>query len=574
MQRADSLRLPTFCTCLVLATGQIHAQDGVLGGAWETTMRFEGRQTNDQLGFNIASAGDLDGDLVPDILLGADFASPLGLNHAGRIMAVSGVDGATLFEVNGPNAGERFGHWIAGGHDLDGDAVPDFVVGAPFASPNGRPFSGAGYVYSGANANLLYHYEGDAFNDQLAHSVAMCGDLDGDGRSEFLIGVPWQSAPDRLGAARIYSGATGQLLRSFTGPRSQSAFGYTLDNAGDVNADGVPDQIISASGFTPKLGLTLSDVFVYSGEDGSLLHDFHDPEIGDVFGWSVAGAGDIDQDGYDDVIVGARGVDNGWRDQAGAAYVFSGQDGTMIYRFKGRTPGERLGRNVSRAGDVNGDGVPDLLVTSDEATPGGLPYAGWAFLYSGADGRELWRFDGAAAHARLGHFTAGLGDLDGDGLDEFAISAPYANVEGKSAAGVVYVKAYNEVLRTSSDQISAAQGQNLTFLVDFPESEAGNAFRILLSSTGTGPTFVDGVLVPLTRDGLFFKSFHNNLPPFFGGTGDGTLDLDGDAVAHAVLPPGQATAWIGMTFHAAAVSYVPGFNVRGSSVAVSVTIVP
>ncbi len=576
LRRSWSGLRPVFFLTLLAApvSGQGQASPPAVGGAWDTSMQFVGAEVDGRMGFHVATAGDLDGDGVPDILLGADTSSPGGLTRAGLVQVVSGVDGALLYELTGPRAGERLGHWTGGGEDLDGDGVPDLIAGAPFASWPGMQYAGAAYVYSGVDGSLLYSYAGEDELDQLGHSVTLTGDLDGDGRSEFLFGVPWAAYGSVTGEARVYSGATGQLLRRYRGARRQSGFGYTVANAGDVNGDGVPDQLIGAPGVTPMGAETVSDVYVYSGADGALLWNFHSDEIAGTLGWSIAGAGDLDLDGHDDLLIGARGMDVGLLPDAGRVFVYSGATGQVLYQYEGMFPNGQLGRNVAGVGDADGDGVPDFLISSDTGIPGGRPNAGWAYLHSGADGRLLWRIDGEAAQMRLGHFLAGLGDLDGDGLPEFAVTAPFARVGGLSAAGRVDVKSYSEVLSSSAATLSAATGGILRLDLDFPADTAGYRYRILMSMSGTGPTLIEGMLVPLTEDGLFLSTLAGQHPPYFNGSADGPLDSAGDATAELVLPAGQFASWVGTTFHFAAACYLADIDLRGCSVAVGVEVVP
>ncbi|MDA0668050.1 MAG: hypothetical protein O3A50_09780, partial [Planctomycetota bacterium] len=159
----------------------------------------------------------------------------------------------------------------------------------------------------------------------------------------------------------------------------------------------------------------------------------------DLLGFSVSGAGDVDGDGFDDLIVGALWADPGGLTEAGSAFVYSGATGSLIWQFDGQASADQLGRSVSGAGDVDGDGFDDVIVGAHGADPGGLSDAGSAFVYSGATGSLIWQFDGQASSDILGISVSGAGDVDGDGFDDVIVGAPSADPGGVSSAGSAYV---------------------------------------------------------------------------------------------------------------------------------------
>jgi hypothetical protein len=190
----------------------------------------------------------------------------------------------------------------------------------------------------------LYTLDGDATGGQLGVEVFFVGDVDADGCPDFAAGS-WGDY------VRVWSGADGSVLYTFTG-NAGDLFGRGLAGAGDVNADGYDDILVGA----PKGHY----VAVYSGRDGSVLYAYTGTTDG--FGWSVTGLGDTDGDGYDDFAIGARydNTVNGSKG-AGAVYVKSGKDGSVLKNITESTAYD-FGNCVSPAGDVNADGVPDLLV--------------------------------------------------------------------------------------------------------------------------------------------------------------------------------------------------------------------
>ena len=544
------------------------------GGNWEILQQFDGTHADDWLGFSIDSAGDLDHDGVPDLILGADGASPGGRSTAGAAFLVSGRTFQAFWSFEGPTPDDRLGHWVSKAGDVNADGTLDYIVGAPFADPGGMPYAGFVHVFSGATGLILYTLNGEHATDQFGHAVSDAGDLNGDGYDDFAVGAPWGGVKKRTGMAYLYSGFDGSLIRSYEGPVAKSSFGYSLDNAGDVNRDGVPDLVVGAPGFTFFGHLQESGAVVLSGADGSVLHFFPGVGIGDVFGWDVSTAGDVDLDGHADVLIGARGREiNGMQD-AGIAVVHSGKDGSEIYRFAGTHPTEQVGRSVACAGDVNGDGYSDLLVGAADASHDFRKSAGAVYLYSGFDGRLLQRFDGDEAHQRLGHDVAGAGDIDGDGLDDVLAAAPYANPGGLHKAGYARVYSFDPFIQSSGSSFSASSGGSVSLSLDFPSGEAGQQYRLLLSATGTGPVTLSGLDLPLTPDWLFSLSVQAALPPLFAGTEVGILDPKGDARIDITVPPGGPSHFVGRHFHLAVITLGAGLTPRLSSAAVTLLVEP
>jgi hypothetical protein len=206
--------------------------------------------------------------------------------------------------------------------------------------------------------------------------------------------------------------------------------GRAVAEAGDVNADGVNDFIVGAPYADGRRG----KVYVYSGLDESLLFTFEGENANDRFGWSVGTAGDVDDDGHDDVIVGAPW----WSGQRGRTYVYSGADGSRLHRKNGKSgEKDRSGYAVSGGVDVDDDGHDDFLVGEPHNDDEGNK-AGRVRVYSGADGSSLGTVRGEAAGDRFGWAVAGLGRTNGDSHDDFAVGAP-RNDETASNAGKVYV---------------------------------------------------------------------------------------------------------------------------------------
>lgn len=262
-------------------------------------------------------------------------------------------------------------------------------------------------------------------------AVADLDDIDGDGVRDAIIGAPlFGGSPRRVGKVSVYSGRTGALLHTFTGIARDWQLGYAVADAGDVNADTVPDIIAGG----PVDGAGRAQVF--SGAGGALLWTLNGEAALDNFGAAVSGAGDVDGDGHADVAVGAPGND-GAGAGAGRVYIYSGQTGLLIRSFDGPVGGG-LGSGLANAGDVNQDGKTDLIASAPGAGPAPV---GRAYVYSGADGSLLLPAlipDQPTTGAYGVFFVAGLGDVDHDGTTDLYVG-DYADATNGAGAGKAYV---------------------------------------------------------------------------------------------------------------------------------------
>jgi hypothetical protein len=202
----------------------------------------------------------------------------------------------------------------------------------------------------------------------------------------------------------------------------------------DLDGDGVLDFVIGAP---QPVGVLPGYAVVLSGRDGTQLYRFNGIAAGDMFGWAVAGPGDVNGDGVGDIAIGAPNADPGGRGNAGMVRVFSGADGSRLYDYTGSVGGEMLGKALVGPGDVNGDGLADLLIGAPGARPGGVQEAGRCYLYASREGL-LQVFDGGTAIGGLGSSLAAIGDVNGDGYADLAIGAPGENPNG-TGSGAAYV---------------------------------------------------------------------------------------------------------------------------------------
>jgi len=208
---------------------------------------------------------------------------------------------------------------------------------------------------------------------------------------------------------------------TFLGDADGDLLGISVSAAGDADGDGVQDLVVGAYQGHPDFpGAGFARL--YSGSDGSILRTVAGAAAGDAFGFSVSGAGDVDADGYDDVMVGApRDDDNGA--DSGRVRVYSGLTGGVLYTFDGLAAGDEFGAVLEGLGDINEDGHADFACAaplSDLASTD----AGAVFVYSGKAGNTLWSYRGAVGSANFGTAVASIGDLDGDGRSDMAIGTP------------------------------------------------------------------------------------------------------------------------------------------------------
>lgn len=336
---------------------------------------WNGTAAFDQFGWSLGAIPDVDGDGVRDVLIGAPAADSSSGANVGRIGLYSTGTGLPIWTLEG-SVGEFLGASLAVLDDLDGDGTPEVAVGALLGLNATGVQVGSIQVLSGRTGAQVYRLEGDQQDDWFGASVAALEDYDLDGHVDYLVGIPGADVmgPDS-GRIRLYSGLSGALLFEMDGLAARDEFGTSLAGAGDLDQDGVLDWIVGAprSYLDPMKG----QAFLISGSTRTVHLVLSKGSVGSPgapdgahFGGSVDGIGDQDGDGFDDVVVGARSQGPGGSNK-GAVWMFSGRDGTELGAWIGQ-PGENLGTVVRNVGDLNSDGRPDLAF----GAPGALGNAG------------------------------------------------------------------------------------------------------------------------------------------------------------------------------------------------------
>jgi hypothetical protein len=280
------------------------------------------------------------------------------------------------------------------------------------------------------DAVIIHSFDGEQLGDGFGWVGADLGDINGDDIHDLLIPAPFYIDANGFVAGKvyIYSGDDGSLLNSVVG-NGAAWLGYSAATAGDVNGDDVPDYILGA-----PVG---SYAEVYSGADHTLLLTLNGVG-GDFFGSAVSGAGDVNDDGYDDLIVGARLADDSFTN-AGRAYLFSGQDGSLLWTQDGQGQNHIFGSAAGLVGDVNGDGVPDQVVGAVGAGPAS---GGEAYVLSGANGDIIYTLepkDPANAVVFGVFFASGAGDYNRDGVPDIFVADYAATVNGVAGTGNAFV---------------------------------------------------------------------------------------------------------------------------------------
>lgn len=546
-----------------------------VGGGTETHLELLGQAEGDRLGQAACSLGDVNGDSVPDFAVSAWMKDLPGRVEAGVVYVVSGVDGSRIRSMRGSSQREWFGFALANAGDHDIDGIDDLYVGVPRADHASMRDAGSVLLFSGADGSLLRKWKGTQAGERFGSSIALLEDMNGDHRPDLLVGAPSASSTGASGHGRAYafSGLTGQELYRWSGTHEFEALGISVNSPGDVNQDGYSDVLISAPN-AHRVGLDdVGFVSLYSGIDGQLMTTFEGQAAYERFGGSVGRVGDLNLDGIPEIAIGSPAFAMGGIPYFGRLQVFSGADYSIMHTLLPESEIFHFGKTIEPVEDMDGDGHPDILTSTAYARPGDMALAGSALLYSGRDGRLLARWDGEEAGSYLGTCFSSAGDLDGDGFPELLIGASASSLAGPDDSGVLWVDSWSPYLRSSAFEVSDTAASLVILEVDFPQVAANWEYEILLSMHGIGPVSY-GVEVPLAMDNLFVQSIQGQYPfPISSGL-QGILDASGQALVTLGKLSGQSTGALGRTLQVAAVAHPQGQLPQISSVAIPITITP
>jgi hypothetical protein len=458
---------------------------------------LEGIDPSDYAGASVSAAGDVNGDGIDDLIIGAYAADPGANNLAGESYVVFGkatgfessfrlstLDGTNGFVLKGIDAFDSSGGSVSCAGDINGDGIDDLIIGAGQASPNEQFFAGESYVVLGKATGFAASLDLSSLNgtdgfvingisalDRSGLSVSSAGDVNDDGIDDLIIGAPYASPDDT----------------------------FLTEQAGEtyvVFGRGIP--------FTATLNLATLD-----GTNGFTLNG---ALPFDQSGWSVSSAGDVNGDGIDDLIIGARYaspvVNQSFQSIAGKSYVVFGKatpftasldlanvDGTNGFVINGIDVGDQSGYSVSSAGDINGDGIGDLIIGAPGAGPSERTYVGESYVVFGKttefaaslnlatlDGTNGFVIKGIDAEDFCGRSISSAGDVNGDGIDDIIIGALLADQNGQPRAGESYVVFGRTSGFMASLNLSSLDGTN-GFLVKgidnddlsgYPVSSAGD----------------------------------------------------------------------------------------------------
>ncbi len=427
-------------------------------------------------GYSVSGAGDINGDGIADVIIGAPyyispgqgyvvFGSKNGFNTTFNLTDLNGNNGFNINGIDGYDDGVP--SWsVSGAGDINGDGIADVIIGTPeigigksyiiFGSKGGFTTSlDLAYL----NGNNGFVINGINIHDNSGTSVSGVGDVNGDGMADIIIGAPGANAK---GQSYVIFGSEGGFTTPFNlnnlngnngfainGININDSSGASVSGAGDVNGDGMADIIIGAPGanidagqsyviFGSKNGFTtpfnLTDL---NGNDGFVINGIN---INDSSGASVSGAGDVNGDGIQDIIIGAPGANN----NAGQSYVIFGSkngfnttfnladlNGNNGFAINEINRYDQIGNSVSGAGDINGDGIQDIII----GTFGVNSNAGQSYIIYGSKNRFTTPFNLADLNGSNGFIingidgyndgssVSGVGDVNGDGIADIVISA-------------------------------------------------------------------------------------------------------------------------------------------------------
>lgn len=501
---------------------------------------YVGTQFTEQLGSRVAGVGDVNSDGVPDYAANSPFWNNDGTDSEGRVWIYSGTNGTVLYAFSGEDAGsDQLAQEIAGAGDVNADGFADVVIGGWGENSSSGTDSGAVIIRSGLDGSILHVFYGQQSFDFLGCSVDGAGDVNADGYADVVAGA---FGVDVAGAAYVFSGVDGSVVHTHTGNGQYflEAFGSSVAGCGDLDGDGQAEVLIgSHDSGSPGYAK------VYSGADGSELYSYTAPTNG-LFGSAVDGGQDADGDGVGDLLVGYPNTPL-LGDGSGLVFLYSGADGSLLREFKGTLPAQYFGGTLGFAGDVDGDGRADLVGGSAPFIgPCGTTYIQ---VHSGASGALLFSMQGETHCDWFGGSVDGIGDVNGDGHSDMVVGIPGNQVPLGGCGKFRVVSGVPLSLSSDVHMLQLEQGGTQTLRTNAGAGQAGNLYLMLGSASGTGPGIpVDGLTLPLNLDSYLLHALTApNTPPLSGSLG--ILSTSGVTLTQFTIPPGLSSSFAGLTLH-------------------------
>ena len=335
---------------------------------------------------------------------------------AGAAVASPAHTQEKIWEHEG-ESGVFFGVDVSMAPDIDGDGLDDVLVG-DYQFSGG---SGGAFVYSGRTGELVRSWVGQPGLNGLGRALAGLGDVDGDDVGDVAVSAFWEDGLPGIyvGRTYVYSGRTGKEIWSRLGEADQDYFGWNLCSLGDSSGDDVRELAVTAGFHDGPAGLDTGRVYVLDGATGEVRWSVAGEAAGDLFGEALSSAGDVDRDGIEELVVGAPRHD----ERRGKVYVFSGATGGLLYSVEGRSAGDEFGWAVAGVADLRHGRPSNVLVGSPGYDGDAGEDSGRVVLLSGADGRVLGSLEGTAAAIRFGRAVAPAGDVNRDRTQDFLIGA-------------------------------------------------------------------------------------------------------------------------------------------------------
>ena len=534
------------------------------GGSWVEDLAPHGPSSAEKFGSSADWLGDLDADGVGDILVGSplfDTGDPL---RTGKVSIVSGQSGVEIWAIQANQivgASSNAGPVTRMG-DIDNDGIDDFA----FWAGQGFPLDIFISVYSGATFTEIYRVRPPNPRSGFGTTgIAGGTDLSGDGIPDLVVvDDSFDGTAPAGGAVNTYSGLDGSPLWEVTGATAFQRLGGSLACPGDLNGDGYADVLVDSD-----ISGSRGEVHVLSGLDGSEMYSLTGGYSRAFMGQTMSWVGDWDQDGLDDFLVSSS--DPEFSPQNGFGIVYRGFDGLELARFESPVGDNDFGNRVGGVGDVDGDGFVDAAVSAPSNSHLQDPPA--VYIYSGRTLEMLARVQGSLIPKNHGELILSQGpDINGDGRVDFAFSDPSTTAAGVVQAGAVYIYSFDPYLEASTTTLSSNTGGAVTFELAFPISEALKPYLFLASSNQPGKYGnVGGIDIPLANS-PFLRRMAAGAPSEFQNA-TGTLDANAQATVTLTLPPGAASAYIGKTMKCAAVS-LSGLLPNVSTAPVYVEILP